>query len=141
MARTMASFSPLLTATSASFPCWITLQMPRREIRAYHELLDYLKQHIGEDLPAEDLIAKLEARLKPQAPARRVKPEQIEAMRLMVEDGCNQTEIARTLKVSRNSVRRLFPEAAWSRQQIAEVSQAKRRFNSVMKSNGASEFV
>ena len=67
---------------------------------------------------------------------QQVSDEQIEAMRSMVKDGASHADIARTVGVSRVTVAHHFPGTGWSRQQIAEVSQATRRFNSVMKSNG-----
>lgn len=104
-------------------------------------MVDYLKQHTGESIPADDLLAKMLERSRPLQHPKRVEAETLEAMQRMVDEGCSQSEIARTLNVSRNTVRARFPEAAWSRQQIAEISQATRRYNNAMRGKGFSQGV
>lgn len=65
-------------------------------------------------------------------------PERLEAIELLLKDGASMREIARTLNVARESIMRHFPDyKGWSKQHNAEVSRAKRKYNSVMKSNGA----
>jgi predicted transcriptional regulator len=54
----------------------------------------------------------------------------------LLDEGCSHSEIERTTGVTRNTIRRHFPGTAWTWQQIQEMSAAKRRYNSIMKSNG-----
>ena len=65
--------------------------------------------------------------------------ERLDAIETMLLDGAALAEVARTLKVGRVTINKYFPQhRGWSKQHNAEVSRAKRKFNSVMKSNGAS---
>lgn len=63
--------------------------------------------------------------------------ERLDAIEAMLLDGAALAEVARTLKVSRGTINRYFPQhRGWSKQHNAEVSRAKRKFNSIMKANG-----
>lgn len=67
-------------------------------------------------------------------------PDRLKTIEAMLTDGAPLREVERTLKVGRVTIMKYFPQhKGWSKQHNAEISRAKRKFNSVMKSNGAKE--
>lgn len=50
----------------------------------------------------------------------RATPERLEQARALIEDGCSQAEVARTLGMSKRTLRRHFPDAQWTSEQVRE---------------------
>lgn len=63
---------------------------------------------------SETIVARVkkDAGLTRQTPP--LTPEQLARAECLLADGCSRNEVARTLMVSKDQLRRAFPEARWS---------------------------
>jgi predicted transcriptional regulator len=62
-----------------------------------------------------------------------IDPEKLAKAKQMLEEGCSQQEVALTLNMSRNTIRKYFPGTAWTFQQRAEHGVLVRTMNHKIK--------
>ena len=56
-----------------------------------------------------------------------ITPDMVERMRLLLEDGASQREVARTLGISTNAVRSRFPGLGWTQGEGASLRVYEKR--------------
>lgn len=63
--------------------------------------------------------------------SRPVTPERLEAARRMIEDGASHRDVSLTLRMSRKTLRRHFPDTAWTPEQAGHAARMVQRLNRI----------